>query len=235
MDYFTTPPHLITRTQLTIEGEEFVHLTHVMRKHVGDAIVVVDGKGSAYDVMIEAIEKSCAFCTIRAHQRMAREPEIDVTLAVGLLKNSSNFDFLVEKTVEIGVNTVIPILTGRTIPRHARTDRWQKIALAAMKQSGRCVLPEVHPLTSLNDILSSTRHGRLRLIPHEKTDTRHIADVLKPGDFTSVLICIGPEGGFTDDEIDTATRSGFVPVSLGPRRLRTETAAIVAASSVLLR
>lgn len=235
MDFFYTPPHLVKHTQLTIEGEEFAHLTHVMRKRVGDTFTVVDGKGSAYDAIMESIEKDRALCTIRKHQRMAREPRIDVTLAVSLLKNSSNFDFLVEKTVEIGVNTIIPLLTERTIPRHARTDRWQKIALAAMKQSGRCVLPEVHPLTSLNDVLSSTRHYGLRLVPHEKTDTRHIAEVLEPDDFISVLICIGPEGGFTHDEIDAASRSGFVPVSLGPRRLRTETAAIVASSSVLLR
>lgn len=234
MDFFYTPPHLITRTQVTIEGEEFAHLTHVMRKRIGDVIVVVDGKGSAYEVVIDAIAKDRALCTIETHQEMAREPRIDVTLAVGLLKNSSHFDFLVEKATEIGVNTIVPLLTERAIPRHARIDRWQKIALAAMKQSGRCVLPKVRPLVSFAEVLASTQSNGLRLIPHEKIDTRQMGDVVS-SDNSSVFICIGPEGGFTDNEVDEAVRSGFVPVSLGERRLRTETAAIVAASAVLLR
>jgi 16S rRNA (uracil1498-N3)-methyltransferase len=234
MEYFYTPLDHITARQLTIDGDEFSHLTHVMRKKAGDAIRVVDGIGTTYDATIAEITKRSALCTILSHHRRLHEPDIDVTLAVALLKNASNFDFLVEKTTELGVNAIIPLLTERTIPRHAKKDRWQKLALAAMKQSGRCVLPSVASLTSFKDFLAVTKTASLRLIPHERVESPSITQTLQRGGDSSIVVCIGPEGGFSDEEIDSAIRTGFTPISLGTRRLRTETAAIVAVASVLV-
>jgi len=242
MEYFYVPPSGVSPPRLTIDGEEFQHLTHVMRRQPGDEIRVVDGKGNVYDARIVEVIRHEARCEIEAHRVMENEPAIAVTLAVGIVKNAARFDFLVEKATELGVRTIVPLTSERTIPQHAKTDRWQKLAIAAMKQSGRCMLPRVLPLTPLRRFLEEPPvplsgdipSGRppLRLIPHEKEASRALRDVLTR-EQQDTVICIGPEGGFSEDEVGQAVRAGFVPVSLGPRRLRTETAAITALSMVL--
>jgi 16S rRNA (uracil1498-N3)-methyltransferase len=233
MEYFYTPPQCISHERLTIEGDEFAHLTHVMRKHAGDAIRVVDGIGNAFDVTIDEIAKRSAVCSMQASHVRLHEPDTSVTLAVSLLKNSSSFDFLVEKCTELGVISIIPLLTERTIPRHAKTERWQKLALAAMKQCGRCVLPTVADAQSFDEFIRRAPQSALRLIPHEKDESTPISKVMERVD-TSVLIAIGPEGGFSEHEIAVASQVGFIPVNLGKRRLRTETAAIVATAALLV-
>ena len=237
MEYFYTPPKLISPSELIIEGDEFAHLTHVMRKTIGDSIRVVDGVGTAYDVTITGIDKPhrgkrSAQCKITGVRKRLHEPDIDVTLGVGILKNLSRFDFLVEKVTELGVNTIVPLLTARTIPRHAKVERWQKLALAAMKQSGRCVLPVIGELTSFKEFVTSAPTDCLKLVLHEQS-SQTISSHLEGKSHKSFTLCIGPEGGFADDEITYAAGEGFVAVSLGQTRLRTETAAIAAAVRAL--
>jgi len=233
LEYFFTPPHLIGHNELTIEGDEFAHLTHVMRRKPGDAIRVVNGAGTALDVVIIETSRHTARCEITATHSRLHEPDADVTMGVGVLKNSSRFDFLVEKATELGVNTIVPLSTERTIPHHARTDRWQKLALAAMKQSCRCTLPAIKDLTPLATFLRSASQPGCCFIPHEATDTPRLRDVPYPPPLSRVLLAIGPEGGFTDAEIAEASEAGFTPISLGQRRLRAETAAIIAAGHFL--
>lgn len=232
MEYFYTPSQLIKAHELTIDGDEFVHLTHVMRKRPGDAIRVVNGAGTAYDATIAEISKRTARCEITATHSRLNEPEIDVTLGVAILKNASKFDFLVEKVTELGVNTIVPLTTERTIPRHAKVDRWQKLALAAMKQSCRCVLPTVRTLRSFADFITSAAPVDRKLILHEKS-SQPIVAMLGSGLTSPVMLCIGPEGGFSDEEIALAERNKFSPVHLGQRRLRSETAAMAAVLRVL--
>ncbi len=234
MDYFYAPPSNVSSGFITIDGDECAHLTHVMRKKVGDTIRVVDGTGNAYDARIEEIARRSARCNILQHHRRLHEPDREVTLGVALLKNGSKFDFLVEKCTELGVSSIVPLLTERTIPQRARTDRYQKLALAAMKQSARCVLPTVHNVEHFTAFLSPVPQSSLKLIPHEQVATPTLTDVLRGRAFQSIVVCIGPEGGFSDEEIDQAQAAGFIPVSLGTRRLRTETAAIVAVALCLL-
>jgi 16S rRNA (uracil1498-N3)-methyltransferase len=229
MEYFFTPPSHISKTHLTIQGDEFAHLTHVMRKKRGEVIRVVDGIGNAYEVVIESLNKHVAQCSIRSHFQRLHEPTTDVTLAVGILKNHAKFDFLVEKCTELGVKRIVPLLTERTIPRHAKIERWQKLALAAMKQSERCVLPTIQTLTPFDDFVRSSR-ADVKLFAHEKAEGPSALDVSA----ATIAMCIGPEGGFTDEELATAIKAGFTAVSLGERILRTETAAVVS-TALLLR
>jgi 16S rRNA (uracil1498-N3)-methyltransferase len=232
MDYFYTPPHLIKETTLTIDGDEFAHLTHVMRKGAGDSIRVVDGAGLVYDVTIIATDKRQAHCQINSTHNRLNEPAIEVTIGVALLKNASKFDFLVEKVTELGVNAVVPLLTEHTIPRHAKVERWQKLALAAMKQSQRCVLPTVHPPLSFQDFLTRYSAAEHKLIFHEKSDL----PLGKSTEFSAgsrIVLCVGPEGGFSEGEIDAVQKLGFQSVLLGQTRLRSETAAIAAVVRVL--
>ena len=231
MEYFYAPPGSVTPPTLTITGDELLHMTHVMRMREGDAVRVVDGNGNSYDARITSITRQAATCWITAHAQRLHEPARALTLGAGMLKNPSRFDYLVEKASEIGVVRSVPLLTERTIPRHAKTERWQKLCVAAMKQSGRSVLPEVRQPQPLREFISSCGGDALKLIPHEQAEIS-LSHSRIPGDGPAV-VCIGPEGGFSDEEIAIAQEAGFQPVSLGTRRLRTETAAIVACAIVL--
>ncbi len=232
-EYFFSPPSLVSQDTLLIEGDEFAHLTHVMRKHVNDTIRVVDGQGTVYDAVITEIRARSARCAITARHRLIREPGREVILAVGMLKNFARFDFIVEKATELGVRSIHPLLTERTIPHHARTERWQKLALAAMKQSERCVLPGIFPASRFSDFIRSQAPTALKLIADEQVTSPSIPEVVRSAGTQTVVVCIGPEGGFSNGETSEAVKGGFTMVSLGPRRLRTETAAIVAIAYVL--
>jgi 16S rRNA (uracil1498-N3)-methyltransferase len=234
MDYFYAPPGRIDGRSVIIDGEELAHLVHVMRKKAGDEVMVVDGNGNAYDVILEEVTKHSARGAIRKSFRNYHETEIRVTLAVAILKNPSKFDFLVEKTTEVGVAAIIPLRTERTIPNHAKTDRWQKLALAAMKQSGRSCLPRVYELTGLDELLQTAAAFQSRIIAHSEAP----ASPAPPGPILTgpgpALILVGPEGGFSDAEVERCAGEGFKPVYLGDRRLRTETAAIALATLAIL-
>jgi 16S rRNA (uracil1498-N3)-methyltransferase len=234
MDYFYAAPENISDQTVAIGGEEFTHLTHVMRKKQGDIICVVDGKGNAYNVQLHEIGKRLAMGKILQSYRNHNEPAISLTLGVGVLKNPSKFDFMVEKVTELGVHSIVPLLTARTIPEHAKTDRWQKLALAAMKQCGRSYLPLVQNLTDLDDFLGQNEAANLKLIAHEQQSGITAVKPLLDASIRLVVVLIGPEGGFEEEEITKCLSAGYVPVYFGERRLRTETAAIVAAASVLL-
>lgn len=230
MEYFYTPPAWVSGEELTIEGDEFNHLTHVMRRRIGDIIRVVDGLGNAYDAVIGGIAGKKAVCRIEVRHAFLNEPRMKLTLGVGLLKNPSRFDFLVEKATELGVSSIVPLITERTIPKQAKTGRWQKLALAAMKQSGRCILPAIGDTLSLQDFFLAAPAGSYRVLPHEKA----IAPIGNPRDqATHGVVCIGPEGGFTEDEVQEGVDQGFMVVTLGSRRLRTETAAITTVGRLL--
>jgi 16S rRNA (uracil1498-N3)-methyltransferase len=233
MEYFYTPPDRVAATSLIIDGEEFAHLTHVMRRAEGDTIRVVDGAGQAYEAIIESIDRGSVRCSITQRLGTLHEPDVHLTMAVALLKNGSSYDFCIEKCTEIGVSEFVPLITARTIPRHARIDRWQKLALAAMKQSGRSVLPTVRPPLSFADYLAHPTAGAQGIIPHEKVERPLLAEGVLHAT-KRVAACIGPEGGFTDEEVSAAEAAGWNPVSLGRRRLRAETAAITTAALVLL-
>jgi 16S rRNA (uracil1498-N3)-methyltransferase len=232
-EYFYASPLAITGETVVIQGDEFVHLSHVMRKTRGERIMVVDGAGKAYEVSIREMAGRRAVCSVLSVHAHLHERVRAVHLGAAVLKNTASYDFLVEKCTEVGVSSITPLLTTRTIPRHSRSERWQKLALAAMKQSGRCVLPHVGGLTSLEEFLERADPDALKIIAHEKTETGDLQGfVASAGTGSPVMICVGPEGGFTDDEAEAAIRRGFHPVTLGPARLRTETAAIIATATV---
>jgi 16S rRNA (uracil1498-N3)-methyltransferase len=230
MDYFYCPPGNITATSVRIDGEEFVHLARVMRKKEGDDICVVDGNGKAYDVRLESIQKTTATGTIRHTHEQFHEQALHVSLAVGILKNPSKFDFLIEKVTELGVREIIPLRTERTIPDYAKVDRWQKLALAGMKQCGRSYLPRVRELLSLRELFAKREPSDVTLIAHERSSDLPRFDQLVSKNIRSLLILVGPEGGFSDDEVTFCVSAGCQLFTLGDRRLRTETAAIVTAA-----
>ena len=230
MDYFFVDPKDIHGRVALVRGEEFRHLSRVVRKKEGEHVMLVDGADTSYEAVIRLIDRIHAECEILSTQNRANEPRIDITIAVSLLRNPARFDVLVEKATELGVRTIVPLLCERTVRKSEKHSRLEKIALSALKQCGRSFLPRIRPLTSFEALLDEAVDYSLRLIPHEKTEqSQFIGAVLQHhANPKSVLIVIGPEGGFTEHEVSLAGEKGFVPISLGPRRLRAETAAISA-------
>lgn len=236
MDYFYVNTEDVTSHGLTLRGDESKHLIRVLRKNIGDRIFVTDGNEMMYEAVIAELGKTDTRCTIAAMHRKYNEPSIDVTLAVSLLKNPARFDYLVEKTTELGVRTILPISCERTISHNEKHERLEKIALSAMKQCGRSWLPRIQPLQDFKAVIENSSHYQLKFILHEKTDaSRTFASELKMHeDVHSLIIAVGPEGGFTEEETASALHAGFRTISLGTRRLRTETAAVAAVSQVLV-
>jgi 16S rRNA (uracil1498-N3)-methyltransferase len=235
METFYTPPRLIAPPLLTIEGDELKHLASVMRLRVGDSLRVVDGEGNSYGATIASITRNAALCTITGHDVRTHEAAHRLILGVGLLKNPARFDFLVEKSVELGTYAIVPLITERTVARHPRqekkNDRWSRIALAAMKQSGRSCLPAILPPATFEEFIADAPPDSFRYLPHEKAPLT--SPLTPPAGEGTIVLAIGPEGGFSDGETLRAEGKGFQVVSLGTRRLRTETAAIVAVAAVL--
>jgi 16S rRNA (uracil1498-N3)-methyltransferase len=234
-EFFYVDPAKVGERYLTIEEDESKHILRVLRKSEGELIWVADGVDRAYEAVIRSIHPQSVECEILSVHERLNEPEIEVSLAVAVLKNPSRMEWLIEKGTELGIRRFIPVATSRSVVQSSKENRWKKIALAAMKQSGRCYLPQIYPITEMDSVISHASVFDLKIIPYENTDEAlFIAEALrhrqKP---TSALIVIGPEGGFAEEEIHSAEQAGFIQVSLGKRRLRTETAALVASAWVI--
>ena len=235
MDYFFVGSESIAENHLVIKGEEYRHLSRVLRKKAGDHVMVTDGKGRMHEAIIRSLDRTSAECAILHTFVGLNEPKINVTLAISPLKNPARLDFVVEKATELGVTTIIPLVCERTIRKHENHLRLQKLTIAAMKQCGRCVLPTIFVSTRFETLAANASQYQLRLIPHERTEqSQFIGSVMKHhSEAKSALILIGPEGGFAEEEMKLAADHGFVAISLGPRRLRSETAALSALSWVV--
>jgi 16S rRNA (uracil1498-N3)-methyltransferase len=225
-------PKQVMGDQLRITGDELHHLGRVKRKQPGDIVWAVDGQGVAYETEIVEITKKEAFCHIIKTRRRLGEPISEVTLAQGVIKGE-RFDWLIEKAVEIGVSRIIPIQSENSVLKAGpqKLVRWRRVALAAMKQCGRSVLPEITEPKSFKKIVGLGTDCALRLIAEAGEQSTPV-QVNGKGNRKALLI-VGPEGGFSDSEVALARENGFQPVTLGPRRLRAETAGIVLASLVL--
>jgi len=233
METFFVEPGRVEAEALTLVGDEHRHLVRVLRAAPGDRIAVVDGAGGAYDATITAISKQDVRCRIEERHPRRNELPVSVTIAPALLKNPGRFEVIVEKATELGVGRIVPLRTERVVGSTAKVERWAGIALAAMKQCGRCVLPAVESPVDFRHFLRNVPPGALRLIPHEQAGLP-MSVALKGHAGQDIVICTGPEGGFTEAEIAVAAEAGFIPVRLGGRRLRAETAAVTALGAAML-
>ncbi|NIM96921.1 MAG: 16S rRNA (uracil(1498)-N(3))-methyltransferase [candidate division Zixibacteria bacterium] len=237
---FYTTPDKIERDTLTIEGQEASHVLSVLRFGSGDEIDVVDGQGRKYKVVIEEVSRDFLQGKILSRTHMENEPDCRITLAQAVCRKE-RMDFLIEKATEIGVSSIIPLLTERSLIKASETtrdkkkiERWRRIALAAMKQSLRTVLPRITEITEFELLLSTIDYYDLCLIASLDKDARSIRECEQMNKkLKNVLLIVGPEAGFTEEELSKAESAGIISVSLGARRLRTETAGLVFLSLVL--
>ncbi len=233
-EIFFASPQNFKGDIVTLVDDELHHLTRVLHHKVGDRVTVVDGAGvAAVDSEIIAIDRDGARVRILKKVRRYGEPYVHLTLAQAVPKGS-RFDWLIEKATEIGVSEFMPLLCerGEVEAGAGKIERWRRLALAAMKQSCRSFCPVVNAPLSFEAICRQGRDYHLRLLAHEGSDDalRHAGATPPP---RRVLLAIGPEGGFTDTELQRAKDSNFQLLSLGPRRLRAETAGIVAITKLL--
>ncbi len=222
-------PDITSAGLCTLDAEESRHAVRVMRMREGDELHVTDGRGHLYTCRIAvADDRACTVETIAVATPHATRPSLH--LAVAPTKNPSRMEWLVEKAVEVGVDEITLLQCDHSERTFLKTDRLQRLAVSAMKQSLHLTLPAIHPVVVLTEWLHDsvgTPHIQ-RLIAHCEADRPRtpLATALPAGRDTLVLI--GPEGDFSTDEIALALQCGFQPVSLGSSRLRTETAALYA-------
>jgi 16S rRNA (uracil1498-N3)-methyltransferase len=234
MARFFLPREKIDGNRGIIDGQELEHLRKVLRLTPGDAVFVFDDSGRQYDAIIDALSAERGELKLLRSYEAERESSLQLTLAVALTKGEK-LDLVVERATELGAQKIIPFVSSYAVPKldaqkiTRRTARWQKIALSAAKQCGRTLLPEILPLWDYQKLISQPWPETLKLIFWEKErhqSLQHMRD--KYGDTGSVLLVIGPEGGFTVAEAEAAKLKGFESVQIGRRILRAETAALTA-------
>lgn len=232
---FYAPPGQFNGPRVVLPPSEARHAVRSLRHEPGDVIAVVDGTGGWHRVRLEAAGKQRVVGTVVERRYNVGEPRVPFILAVGVLKKRSRFETVVEKAVELGVTTIMPLNTHRSERARIRRDRLHKIMVAALKQCGRSQLPTLtdpcslaHALACFPRVHAVCCHeaGPRRMALRDALDAEHSS-------CRGTLLAVGPEGGFTDAEVATARRSGAAIVHLGPRRLRTETAALTAAGTAM--
>ncbi|MFA5103719.1 MAG: 16S rRNA (uracil(1498)-N(3))-methyltransferase [Candidatus Margulisiibacteriota bacterium] len=224
MSRFFIQTSLINGNSINITGSDYNHIKNVLRKKSGDKITCFDSSGTEYDTGISAIEKDKLTLNIIKTSKKDVEPKIRITLAQALPK-SSKMDDIVQKSTELGVFEIIPVVTQRCITKADKNERWNKIAKESAEQSGRVHVPAVKAAVSLDEFLSSCSGYDLMLLPWECESSRSLkTELMNNKNASSILILIGPEGGFSAEEAEKANLKGFKSVSLGKRILRTQTA-----------
>lgn len=233
------PRFFVSKDQFPIiTGSDIHHLKDVLRMKIGDQLELLDGTGKVYHAEISKITRDKIACKILSEKIEDTDSKIKVTIAQALPKGRK-MDFMIEKCTELGVHRIIPIITERSVAKSTKLERWQKIAKESAEQCGRAIIPEIAPLTKLEEVLKLRNQFDLGLTPWELEKKISLKQALK--DFLisqspniqipitqspNILILIGPEGGFSQKEIESAEQAGFTPITLGKRILRTETAGI---------
>lgn len=229
----------ITENRITIAGDDYQHLKKVLRAVKGDTVTVCcDG----YDYLseIDEIENNCIIAQIINKVPNQTESALKVTLYQGLPK-ADKMDFIIQKCIELGVNEIVPVITERSISKinsdkdaKNKVSRWQKIGIEAAKQSNRGIIPKICMPVKFNEAIDLASKFDLSVIPYEKESSSNFKDIVsKCFSVETASIFIGPEGGYTEHEIQLAESKGINKMTLGPRILRTETAGIVALSLMM--
>lgn len=232
------PGEIAAHGQCVLAPEQAHHVIRVLRLKPGDGVILFDGRGGEYAAVITSLAKSGVTLSVGERAGVDRESPLLVTLAQAI-SSADRMDYTIQKAVELGVMYIQPLESSRSIVRldaaraAKRVARWQAVAVAACEQCGRNRMPEVAPVLPLPSWLGRAAvHigvARLMLSPRAQANLRELPPPPPPRE---VLLLAGPEGGLSLREQDDAQRAGFTPVRLGPRVLRTETAAVAALAAM---
>ena len=214
-----------------LSGEDAKHCYKVLRKKEGDFITVLNGKGSICKCLISSISKSTVHFQVKEKEEFAHNQNLP-TIGISMLKNQSRLEWFLEKATEIGIASFYPMKCDRTLKGKFRIERAESIVTSAVKQSLRPWKPKVNSDSTFDEIVERTQIEQ-KFICHFHPDNEHLYDIIdsnKPS-----IILIGPEGDFTDRELENAKSHGWIQVNISNSRLRTETAGITACQIVALK
>lgn len=231
MHRFFADPSQIKEKEIILTGTDVNHIRNVLRMHTSEEILISNGQGTDYHCRLENIDETSVTASIMWRLDGNAELPVTITLFQGLPKGDK-LEFIIQKCVELGAAKIVPVRTRRTIVKldakkeQAKRKRWMGISESAAKQSGRGIVPEIGQVTDFSEAVKEARSMDVCLIPYELAKgiehTREVCTAIKPGQ--SVGIFIGPEGGFEEEEVSMAIEAGAIPLTLGKRILRTETA-----------
>jgi 16S rRNA (uracil1498-N3)-methyltransferase len=241
MRRFFVRPDDVGTGELRLRGDEAEHLARVLRLGPGAQIVVFDGCGHEYASVVECLDAEGVICRILPGGAPPFRPTVSITLGQALPK-AEKFDWVIQKTTELGVSAIVPLITERVIPHIAaahvakKVERWEKLAREACKQSRRATVPHLGPPAPLDAFYASCHSAELKLVLWEHEDTRRLRGILTAAaPVASVAVVVGPEGGLTRQEVSRGEAYGFLAAGLGKHILRTETAAVVAVALLQYR
>ncbi|MDO8282320.1 MAG: 16S rRNA (uracil(1498)-N(3))-methyltransferase [Thermodesulfovibrionia bacterium] len=232
------PPEQLLSKEIIITGENARYLSLVLRAKPGEFITILNGNGKRYICKIITVHKKAITVENIKEELYSSESPISITLIQGLPKGDK-MDHIIQKSTELGVNKIVPLITERSQIRTSdKVSRWRKIALSASQQSGREIVPEIIEPIDFNKLCDTQPNtaediGSLKLLFSESLEERNLKQVLNNcHKIKNITILVGPEGGFSKQEISIVVAKGFTEVSLGPRTLRTETSPITAISII---
>ncbi len=217
------------------EKSDVKHITKALRVRIGEEIEICDSKGDEYITKVTSLELDRVLCDIISKVKKNRESNISIELYQGLAKGSK-MDTIIQKSVELGVNKVIPMMTKRSIVKldkkseSKKIERWQKIADEAAKQSKRSFIPIVENVMDIKEVIEKSDSYDLMIIAYELESTQKLKEIIRDKEYKNIAVLIGPEGGFSEEEVSKSLESGLTTISLGKRILRTETAGVTCIS-----
>jgi len=221
-----------TEKEFTLSSEESKHICKVLRKKEGDTLNFTDGKGNLLIVEITTADSRKTRVSIVKKQQKEKQHNYHLHIAIAPTKNMDRFEWFLEKATEIGIDEITPIICSHSERKVIKTERCNRILLSAMKQSLKFHVPKLNEAISLNDFLKQNFNGTKYKAHCKDREKKELKTVNKTEKY---LILIGPEGDFSQKEIDLALQNQFKPVSLGESRLRTETAGIIAAHTINIK
>lgn len=238
MTHFFISSDQIKENTVILQGEDRHHLVNVLRQGPGGEVVVLNGKGEEYLVRIKEVTPELVIGEIIEKLERQTEPGVKITLVQSLPK-ADKFEWILQKNTELGVARFQPVITERSNikltpeARERKQERWRRIIKEAAEQSGRRIIPELEPIRCWDEVIADFK-DELVLIPWEGERTRSLKQVLKSLKVQPerITVLIGPEGGFSVGEVEKARDKGAIPVTLGPRILRTETAGLVVTAAL---
>ncbi|MFC7357133.1 16S rRNA (uracil(1498)-N(3))-methyltransferase [Jejudonia soesokkakensis] len=230
MQLFYNPNLTEGDSEISFEKDESRHMVKVLRKNVGDTLHLTNGKGYFFEATLISTNPKQCIAQINSFKKEKPLP-YSLHLAVAPTKLNDRFEWFLEKATEIGVSEITPIICDHSERKVIKPERYEKIIISAAKQSLKAYMPKLNDAISFSEFLTTSQLSELNCIAHcEEIKKQSLKNIVKPSQ--DILLLIGPEGDFSVREIEEAIQSGFIPVTLGVSRLRTETAAIVACHSV---
>ena len=233
MNFFFNKQLLESTNEIIFSEDEARHIIKVLRKNIGDKIIVTNGEGLQWNGSISSIDIKCVKAR-KLNATLIPKTKENIHIAISLIKSTSRMEWFIEKATEIGVSEITPITCSNSERKSLNFERCQKIMISAIKQSKRLFIPKLNPIIPIKEFLEFGNEDNDIYIAHCHDLEKKLVNQLGLIN-NKVKIMIGPEGDFSIDEINFSIRRGAIPISLGLNRLRTETAGILAVNNFIIQ